>query len=109
MTHELEADYHERVTAYLKEEYGEANVETEHVFEETQRRVDCLVSGPLVDFAVEVERSFDAAITGVGQAELYAGHGHNVVPVIVLPPDHTVEPEATILRDRGVHLIELDV
>lgn len=110
--HESERTYHDRVYEYLVDHYGADNVETNVYLAETYRFVDIWVHGPVVDYAIEVENDFESAFEGVGQAALYASHefdNPNVVPVVIVPPDHVAEPEVSMLRDSGVHIVELDV
>lgn len=108
--HEPERPFHQRVVEYFIEEYGAENVETDKYLGEAYRYADVWVEGPLVEFAVEIENDFEAVFKGIGQAELYAAHGSaNTVPVVVVPPDHTDEPDVTMLRERGHHIVELAV
>lgn len=110
--HESESTYHDRVYDYLVDQYGVDNVDSNVYLSETYRFVDIWVEGPVVDYAIEIENDFESAIEGIGQAALYASHefdNPNVVPIVVLPPDHVAQPEADMLRESGIHIVELDV
>lgn len=108
MPHELERPFHDRVTEYLREHYGDENVEQNKYLADPYRFVDIWVDGPLVDYAIEVEDTFDGVIRGVGQAQIYSYEGKDAVPVVVVPPDHVEHPEVDALRER-IEVIELDV
>lgn len=108
MTHEEEAPFQDRVVKYLEDEYGNENIEENKYLPDPYRFCDIWVEGPVVDYAIEVENDFDAAITGVGQALIYAAEEVNAVPIVVLPTDHVEEPEISSLR-RAVPVVELDV
>lgn len=105
---EPEKPFQDRVVAYLEDEYGAENVEEDKYLPDPYRFCDVWVEGALVDYAIEIENDFDAAINGVGQALMYAAEEENAVPIVVLPPDHTDEPEASSLR-RAVPIVELNV
>lgn len=108
VTHEPELSFRDRIVAYLQDHYGEENVEENKYLPEPYRFCDIWVEGPLVDYAIEVENDFDAAIKGVGQALIYAAEEENAVPIVVVPPGHVEEPEVSSLR-RVVRVVELDV
>lgn len=110
MTHESERPYHDCVVAWLKEEYGEDNVETDKYLRETGRYCDVWIDGPLAVLAVEIENDWEAVLKGIGQAHLYAAHETaGAVPMVITPPGHVEEPEVTLLRLRGIHVREVDV
>jgi hypothetical protein len=108
MSDEQEAEFQDRVVAYLQDQYGKDNVEESKYLPDPYRFCDIWVEGPLFDYAIEVENDFEAATAGVGQAVIYAAEEVNAVPVIVLPPDHSEEPEISSLR-RAMPVVELDV
>lgn len=105
---EPEKTYQERVVDYLIEHYGEDNVEDNEYLSETSRYADVWVEGPVLTLAIEIENDFEAVFKGVGQTIVYAAHSDEAVPVIIIPPGHTEEPEASMIRSR-IPLIELDV
>lgn len=105
MTHESEKSFAEKVGDYLKRLYGDDNVEEQKYLSESARYVDYWVSGPFVDMAIEVENDFESVFTGDGQAIMYAGHGDNVVPVVVVPEGHVQNPEAEYMS-RFVAIVE---
>lgn len=108
MTHEPESEFADRVLEHLREQFG-ADVVTEQVYlEESDRFVDVVVDVGIVTLCIEIESEFDRAITGVGQAILYAAHYVDGVPVVVVPPDHLEDPEAVYLS-RQVPIVPLDV
>lgn len=108
MTHESEETFQDRVVEYLEDEYGAENIEENKYLPDPYRFCDIWVEGPLVDYAIEVENDFDAAIKGVGQSLIYAAEEVNAVPIVVLPANHVDEPEVSSLR-RAVPVVELDV
>lgn len=108
MPHEDEASFQDRVIDFLQDEYGAENIEEDKYLPDPYRFCDIWVDGPVVDYAIEVENDFDAAITGVGQAVIYAAEETNAVPIVIVPPGHVEEPEVSSLR-RAVPVVELDV
>lgn len=110
MTHEDERPFHDRVVEWLRGEYGEDAVETDKYLKETGRYADVWVEAPLGPLAIEVENDFEAVLKGVGQTLLYASHDeHGAEAYVVVPPGHVEQPEADLLRRRGVKLREVDV
>lgn len=108
MTHESEHDFTDRVGHYLEGMFGEDNVFGNLYLKETGRYADWWVDLDVVILAIEVENDWEAAIKGVGQAILYSKHSEKAIPLVIIPPGHIEEPEATMLREE-VHIIELDV
>lgn len=108
MTHEPERPFHDRVASHLAATYGAENVEQDKYLSDPYRYCDIYVHGPLVDLAIEVESRFSAVLHGVGQAFIYASAADNAVPVVVVPPGHTEEPDVAALRQR-IPVVELDV
>lgn len=101
MTHDAETTYHDDVAAVLEAEYGERNVESQRYLDRTGKFPDFWVTTPLVDLAIEVENDWPAALyEGVGQAMFYAAHSPDAVPVVVVPPGHVEEPDATMIRTQ---------
>lgn len=108
MTHEAERPFHDRAVAALEGQYGTDAVETDRYLSATGRYCDIWVSVGPVALAIEVENDWEAAITGVGQALLYAQHDPRAVPVVVLPPGHVESPEHELLA-RYLPIVEYDV
>lgn len=109
MPHQYEDNFHEDVAGYLESHFGEDNVDHELYLPQTGRYCDFWVTGPLTDYAIEVENDWEAAIQGVGQSLLYAAHAANTIPVVIVPDGHIEEPEASLYRQRaGVAILELD-
>lgn len=104
-----EKDFADEVEEELNTIFGEENVERQKYLEESGRFVDFWAEGMLVDFAIEVEDSFESIFNGVSQATLYAEHGENVTPVVILPEEAEVqEPEREMLS-HNVSILQLDV
>lgn len=80
-----EYDFESLVEAYFVSEFGEQHVDRQHYFPEMVRYADLMVETPVGDFAIEIERSIDAAIRGVGQCLIYAGPRENSYPMVILP------------------------
>lgn len=114
MPHETEKSFQYRVRKYLEKKYGKENVlDHEYLKEspfegETGRFVDYWVNSPIGILAIEVENDFEACFKGTGQAIVYALHEREAMPLIIVPPGHVKEPEATMLSTH-TPIIELDV
>lgn len=106
MTHETEATFSDKVKEQLIEYFGEENVEENVYLAESGRYADFIVDTPFFWFAIEVENDWESAIKGVGQAELYASHYKDAIPVVVVPEGHIDNPEYALLRER-VLIIEM--
>lgn len=106
MTHKSEDNFSDGVEEELVECYGEENVERQVYLAESGRYADFIVDGPLFRLAIEVENDWESAIGAVGQAQLYAGHYADAVPVVIIPEGHKENPEYELLRNR-VLIVEM--
>lgn len=103
MTH-----YQDKLEPYLHETYGEENVERDVFLDQTYRYVDFLVEVGDVYLAIEVENSTDHVVyEGHGQAELYAQHSDQYLPVIYYPHDGENEAELNMIGTQ-VGLVPFD-
>lgn len=99
MTHSDEKEFSLLVEEKLIEQYGEDKVEKEVYLPQTGRFADFVVRGPITNFAIEAKDNWEGCFKGVGQAELYAEHIPNCIPVIAIPKGHTESPETEMLRN----------
>lgn len=114
MGHEDEPTFFDRVETALREHYGDDNVTREEFLDERWRWCDLLVEtddeGTFIEpprYAVEVEDTSEAAIESVGQTAVYA-EGLDADPVLVVPEDHTEEPEMSDIEEQTeIRVVEL--
>lgn len=106
MTHVPEDEFQSRAKQHLVEWFGEENVEREVFLPDSYRFADFIVQGDMTTWAIEAENDAASVVAGVGQAFLYAAHFDMASPAVVVPADHTEEPEISMLR-RYIPVIEI--
>lgn len=97
-----EAEFHAVVIDYFDRQFECAEITHEPTLDETGRVVDILVETDEFTFAIEVENGFETAISGTGQAILYAQHSpddEHWIPVVVIPDGEAEEPEWSMLKN----------
>lgn len=94
---------------FLRDCYPDADLEYQVYLPESQRRCDFVVTrevdGVTVHYTVETEDDFNGLISSVGQAEMYAGHFGNGVPVLLFPEGHYQQPELACIRQQSPVLL----
>lgn len=99
MTHVPERRFHDAVGEFLRGKFPEAEVESEPRLTGSGRIPDFRVSTADGDvYVVEVENDADSAIPGMGQALVYAAHDPDYIPAVVLPENHTEQPEWNMVK-----------
>jgi len=103
MTHVSETSLGDAVREALFDAFGVDTIEGQAHLDQTDRFADFIArrSGAQdIVYAVEVENDAESLTTGVGQAQLYAGHFATGVPVVAIPENHVDQPEFDFLRDQ---------
>lgn len=100
MTDESETNFSEEVSDQLVDYFGEEHVYENVYMAETRRYADFIVETPFFRLAIEVENNWEAAIKGIGQAQLYAAHYNDAIPVVIVPEGHIESPEYEYLRNQ---------
>lgn len=108
MTDRTEREYTEDVALYLYEHFGSDRVNSTEYLHKSGTFPDYWITGPICDYAVEVENGADSLYEGVGQALYYAAHAPTkTVPVVVFPKDHLSDVDCSLLDLIPVYTLEL--
>jgi subtilisin family serine protease len=113
--HTPERSIEEWLADRLRSEHGEHNVERQHRFPDG-RKADLLVHTREADECWELENDSGSVVNGSGQAAHYRqarveeiDGKRNVRAVLGVPTGHIDAAERTLLRKRGIEVVELRV